>query len=311
MKQLTLIIVLLATHYFALSQSAAYYAEKSEQKLKEERYLDALELIDKAIKLDNNNFWYYLKKSEIKVGLRQYYEALEDIRQAIAISPGECEPYNWLALLFQSIGQKDSALANYAIAMKYAKTDTIYNIILTNRGVARLGFMEWELAIKDFEEVLKFSPDDIATLNNISTAYKKTNQLDKAIQSLEKILRIDSAFIGTYINLGMIYTTAGQYKEAMKCFDKALEIDNKEALALNNRGFLWYKMENYDRAIVDINKSLELYPSNSYAYKNRALAYFALRKIKEGCSDLAAADQLGFSKHYGDEVEELKTKFCR
>jgi tetratricopeptide (TPR) repeat protein len=311
MKRLLFVLVIQLIPVFVFPQSADSFYEKSEQKFEQGQSLDALELIERAIEIDKSNIWYYLHKSEIEIKLHQIDEALGDVKHAIRLKPNASEPYNRLALLYQSIQERDSALLSYQRAMKHAETDTVYNHLLLNRATAHLGFMEWGDAIKDLEKVLDFNPDNIGALNNISTAYKKTNQTGKAIQSLEKIIHIDSTFIGPYVNLGMIYTASDEYEKAMSYFNRALELNNSEPLTLNNRGFLWYKMKNYDRAIVDINRSIELYPANSYAYKNRALAYLALGKTDEGCQDLNAAATLNYSVNYGSEVEDLKKLYCK
>lgn len=311
MKSLFVVLMFQSLYLFSSAQTAEDFYNKSQQKLGAGQFLDALELINKAIGLNKNDYWYHLRRAEVKIKLKQYEGASEDIKQAIKIKPDASEPYNRLGAFYESIGEKDSAIANYNLAMKFAKGDTIFNSMLANRAAAWLHFMEWELAIKDLQQVLLFDPKNIDALNNISGAYDETKQSDKAIQCLEKVIQIDSTFVGPYVNLGMIYTKYEDYEKAMHYFDKALELDSVEPLTLNNRGFLWYKMKNYNKAIIDINKSLQLYPSNSFAYKNRALTYIALGKINEGCKDLDAADYYGFSKNYGTEVDVLKEKYCK
>jgi len=54
----------------------------------------------------------------------------------------------------------------------------------------------------------------------------------------------------------------------------------------------------------------KLYPVNSYAYKNRALIYIEEKKWKEACEDLSKANELGYTRQYGKEVNELITKYC-
>ena len=88
-------------------------------------------------------------------------------------------------------------------------------------------------------------------------------------------------------------------------------MDPESALAFNNRGFVYYKMGDYKKALIDINKSLKMYPSNSYAFKNRALIYIAQKKRKDSCNDMAKAIELGFTKMYGAEVEDLQKEHCK
>ena len=70
------------------------------------------------------------------------------------------------------------------------------------------------------------------------------------------------------------------------------------------------KLGDLKGAMGDVNKSIELYPSNSYAFRNRALIFIEMNKIQDACNDLQRSSELGFTKMYGSEVDDLRTKYC-
>ena len=102
----------------------------------------------------------------------------------------------------------------------------------------------------------------------------------------------------------------GKNKEALPYFDKAVQIDPTDPLCYSNRAYSKYKLGAHLAALADINLSIKLYPTNSYAFRNRALIYQALKEDKKACEDIDQALALGFTKMYGEEVEELKKKYC-
>lgn len=63
-------------------------------------------------------------------------------------------------------------------------------------------------------------------------------------------------------------------------------------------------------ALNDINKSLKMYPENSYAYKIKALIYIEKNELKTACENLEIAKNKKYKQTYGNEVDELITKYC-
>lgn len=127
---------------------------------------------------------------------------------------------------------------------------------------------------------------------------------------LSFLIRLDSTFEGGYGNLAFLYSELGEFEKALKVSNKLLSFKPKEAFALNNRGYIKYKLNDLLGALEDVNNSILYVPGNSYAFRNRGLIYIAMKKNKEACADFQKAVNLGFSKEYGNEVEELIKTHC-
>jgi tetratricopeptide (TPR) repeat protein len=310
MRILFLIVKLLLMGCHLFAQSGEEFYEKALQKEKQNDLPYASLLIDKAIGMEPGNIWYVLKKAEIHIGLKQYQEAVASISAAIAIDTTFSESYNFAGRFFSSGGFFQEAIEMYDQAIHYAKNDTLRHSYIMNRGTAKSVYMDYENALKDFEQVLAFNPESIGCLNNTAQTYVKLNQPQKAIETFKKVISLDGSFIGPYINLGLLYTELDSLDLAIEYFNQALEISSEEALLFSNRGFAYYKLGDYRLALRDVNKSLSMYPSNSFAYKNLALIYFALGKNEEACSALDYAEYYGYAKFYGQEVNELKSSKC-
>ena len=296
---------------FAKSQTAEEYSDLATKKSEQKDFQYAMVLINKAIAIDGKSQWYYLQKAEIQFKLSGPEDAIKIVKSAISLDNKKAEPYNRAGSYYGSLGMADSAIAMYNDAIKYAENDTIKNSYITNRGTAKLGIRDFKGAIIDFETALVFDPMNIAALNNASGCYSELGMMDKSIATLKKIIKLDSTFIGPYINLGFNYSDTDSLDLALKYFNKALKIDPKEPSTINNRGYVYYKKGDFTSALTDINLSIKLYPTNSYAYRNLALVYIAMKKNNEACTALGYAKDYGFEQHYGSEVSELISKYCK
>lgn len=295
---------------FSFAQTAAEFDKMADKKMELKDYQYAMVLINKAIALDAKNKWYYLKKADIQFNLSGPAEAIKIVKTAILLDTKEAESYSRAGTYYSSAGWADSAIDMYNTAIKFAKNDTLKNYYISNRGAAKYGIRDFEGAVKDFESVLAFNPNEIGALINVSSAYSELGMVNKSIAALEKIITIDPNEPGSYGNLGFIYSDLDSLDLAIKYFNKVCELDPNDAINYNNRGNNYYKKGDYVNALKDINLSIKMYPTNSYAYRNLALVYIAMKKMNEACTALAYARENGFDQRYGPEVSDLIKKYC-
>ena len=310
MRIIVLSILLMFTGLKMYSQNANEYFEMAQQKIEQKNYQYAMVLIEKAINIDNQNQWYYLLKAEIQFKSHNPLEAIETVKECILINPKEPEPYNRAGSYYNQVNIPDSSILMYDLAIQNAKSDSSkYNFIM-NRGVTKLTKRDFESALKDFETVLLYDPNNTGALNNIGPVYRQLGMIDKCITSLNKLLSLQPDDLGACINLGFVYSKIDSLNLAIEYFNKAIKINPNESITYNNRGYVYYKRGEYSNALNDINYSLKLYPDNSYAYRNLALVYIALNKMNEACTTLGYAKKYDFEKNYGGEVNELIEKYC-
>ncbi|HET6225366.1 MAG TPA: tetratricopeptide repeat protein [Bacteroidia bacterium] len=295
----------------SLAQTADEFEELALKKLEQKDYKYALELIDKALALDDKNEWYYISKSDIQFQLTGPLESIKTLKEGLIKNERKSQLYNRLGTYYDSGGMSDSSILMYDKAIEYAETDTLKNYFISNRGAAKTGMRDFEGAIHDFETALLFDPNNLGALNNVATCYAELNMIEKSIRNLKRIIRLDSTFAGAYGNLGFIYSKLDSFDLAVANFNKALQLDCRDALGYNNRGYVYYKIGDYQSALRDVYHSINLYPSNSYAYRNLALVYIAQGNMKEACTALGYALNYGFEGRYGSEVSELLKQYCR
>ena len=92
------------------------------------------------------------------------------------------------------------------------------------------------MAIKDYDAILKKSPDDF------------------------------SAIMGR----GYVHFQRGQHEKAVEDFSRAIELNPKDPVALNNRGYNRFQLGKLVGALKDYDKAIELAPNYPLALQNRA-----------------------------------------
>lgn len=310
MKNNFLLIFLLMLASFCKSQSIDNLLEEAAALVDKKNYPAAMIVYDKAWKKDSLNYSVYLNRGILYTILEEREKAFYDFTKAISLQPDSSEGYMQRSIVLSSMLYTDEAIYDITMALDLAADDMERLVCLGNRGNMRQQKRDFQGAYEDYYRAYLLDTTNLYTINNMATSMDELGRRDEAINYLKKVIKIDSVAIGGYINLGFQYTKMGLYKEAVDYFDKALQIDQDEPLALNNRGLAKYHLLNYSGAFQDIDRSLKFYPGNSYAFKNRALVFIALKQTDNACKDLRRAIELGFTKVYGPEVEELIKTTC-
>jgi tetratricopeptide (TPR) repeat protein len=90
-------------------------------------------------------------------------------------------------------------------------------------AVAALAAGNYAAAEAGFREVLKTSPDHVATLENLGLVYSRTGELDKAIAMYHRALDLNPGNQSVLLNLGLAYMKRESYAEALPVFQGLME----------------------------------------------------------------------------------------
>lgn len=303
--------LLIFSNLTVLAQSAEDYHKKASDYYDKEDYENAILNINEALQTDPGNAIYLLLKGNAFEKEKRIQEAYDTYTWAISSNPKDSRFYSQRGALLKNVHDIESAIRDYDTALGFEKADSIKSSLLNNRGSAKIYIRDFQGAYDDFIAALQFDTLNIGILNNLGAVCDEIGKGEQTLTYLHKILKIDSTFVGAHINIGFKYQEMGEYLTAIKYFNRVLELEPEEPFAFSNRAYCWYKTGDYDSALSDINVSIRLYPVNSYAYRNRALIYLAKNKVSEACADIEESLRFGFTKVYGDEVENLKKQHCK
>ncbi|GAB2839691.1 tetratricopeptide repeat protein [Ferruginibacter profundus] len=306
---LTFFVALFCVHGTAQTKEAHY--KKASELYDKADYSNCLKEVNAALRQDSTNSEYLFLKGNTLDRLEKYEEAFLTYSLLIKLYPKDAMALSQRGILLTSIQKPEYAIQDFTEALGFEKTDSVRLTLFINRGAAKINTRDFQGAYDDFFAAYQIDSLNIGVLNNLATVCDEVGKGDKTLYYLYRMIAIDSTFIGAYVNIGFKMQEMGDHKKAISFFDKALALDPKEPLSYSNRAFNKYKLGDLQGALNDINISIKLYPANSYAFRNRALILIAQKKQGDACKDIKEALRLGFTKMYGDEVEQMEVKYCK
>lgn len=239
-------------------------------------YKKTFECLNIAIDLDYMNHRAYGRRGLLNLTNKHFNEAIDDYTKFLSLTKDSLEIFNGL----------------------------------TDRGVAKIYSGDLKGAIEDYEKAITYNPNDVSIYINLGAIYIDGENYNKADELLQKGYEIFPNNPGVLNNLGFLNIKLKDYKAAKKYFNKSIKINDSDFLAYGNRGFCYLKLGKLDKARFDLDKSIKLNPDNSYVYMYNALYYIKIKNKKQTCENLVKANNLGFSKMYGNKVNELIVKHC-
>lgn len=292
------------------AQVGSDFYKKGNECFAKKDFKGAVAAYSKAIEQNPKNEDYFYKRGLAYLELNKSQSAFEDFTMGIKINSFSAKIYIERAYLLHKAQMIDEALADYTMAINYAKVDSIRKSAMSNRGTIRHLKLDYEGAYEDSYKVYLMDTTSLDGMNNLATVLDDLNRKDEAIAMLKRMIKQDTTYVGGYLNLAFQLSKSGKYVEAAPYFEKCVQLAPKMAYNYNNRGYNRLKLGDIDGALKDINYSIKLDPNNSWAYKNRGLAYIEQGKKEKACVEFNKSIELGYSRQYGPEVEELIKKNC-
>ncbi len=226
---------------------------------------------------------------------------------ALSAEPLDATGYNRRAAGFASRRQFDSALADYARAIKLQPEDPAN---FHDRGIAELQNKQPVLAMNDFDHALQLQADHLPSLLTRGRLRLANKDLPGAAVDFNVIRKLAPTNKNLILEIAQAYESQHEYATAIVDFDHwiiensrderlpdvlgqrcwsraALGVDLPLALAdcnqairrggdsfvaRNSRAVVQLKMGNFDKAIADFDVAIKRQPKDARAYYGRGLA---------------------------------------
>jgi tetratricopeptide (TPR) repeat protein len=273
----------------------------------------AKKLYDKVIEAGDAPVMAYVRRSQCNYKLGADWEVIfADLNEALRRDPHHFSAWYTRGRRYYDGLMFERALEDFSEAIKYAPDPASLADCYIGRANSRMALRAFERAIEDLNHALELDSAEHAPYSNLAHALNETGRPDEALRRVMRYIELEPNDHTGYMNAGFYLAQAERYDEALAMYNKAWErAGNDVALVLNNRGYVKYKLQDLDGALKDIKKSLELKSWNSYAYRNLALVRIAQGKNEEACTALEDALKWGFTKQYGEEVQQLHNEHCK
>lgn len=137
-------------------------------------------------------------------------------------------------------------------------------------------------AIKKFERVLKFDPDNYGAWNDLGLAWKEQGNKRKALEAFDKCLELKPDLGCAWVNKAQLLLSSGKKDEALRCYDEALKYDDKIIQAWYNKGGILASMGLDEEALRCFDAALALNDEYYMAWMSKGLVLMSLGEEEEG-----------------------------
>lgn len=210
--------------------SSEIQLKKAEFCFLEERYEDALHLLEFVENVDYHNPELQYLKGEIFYELGDLNKSLQSFDKAIAVATDDCSEMM------------------YRVSSFYLECDEV------------------NLAIKYLLKCHRYDASNLAVLFDLGYCYERNNELDKSISYYNAYLDIYPFSANVWYNMGIIYAKQGKFDESLECYDFCIAVDPSYISAYHNKGNTLSALERYDGAIKVFTELLTLEPDDAGVY---------------------------------------------
>jgi tetratricopeptide (TPR) repeat protein len=309
MHKYFIVFVLMAITGISIGQS-----EKKHQKyftaLEKNQTKKANKILKKINDEYRNRYFENMKKAE-KLAEKnlidsafEYYHFADKLRSDGIVSLGGGTYYEQhLELTKKAIPCFDKLVAANPDSTKYLYLRAAFNIQLSN----------FEASLVDLTALLHLEPNEYNYYNR-GVVYGRMGRRQEALQDYVKATEINDKYELGWMNRGFSNLELKNYQEAIENLDVAIKLvtDLKgRSFIINNQGYAYLMLGKYVKARELITESIRINSLNPYAFRNLALLDIKTLQYEEACKNIEKSLELGFTETYGNEVLELKERWCK
>lgn len=157
------------------------------------KYQEALNIINKAKSLDPENYKVYEARGWVKIKTGENEDAISDYNKAIELGPNEPSLYSERGIAKARLGMNEEAIEDYNKAIELdPENPTYYN----NRGDSFLTLNKFEEAKSDFEFAHEQDKSNVLYTLNLAQSHLITGEVKRA-RELARRANIHCSEIGT------------------------------------------------------------------------------------------------------------------
>ena len=169
-------------------ESKRYY-RLGQVQFEQGKTLEAIESVDKALKLDPHNSEAHYFLGYVRYQQSELKAAEKEFKKAIKLNPYFTDAHNHLGLVYREMKEYDKALAEFHTALNDKSYQSQERIHL-NIGHLYLARNMYPEAIASFQKAVALKPDYQRGYLGLGTAYSRAGQKELAEKTLRKVVAL-------------------------------------------------------------------------------------------------------------------------
>lgn len=171
--------VLLMSSFCVLAQTEVELQQQVVTLMGEEKYKDALPVIEQLMTLDPDQLLYRSDRAVINFHLKNYTASLKDYKFLNKASPMVQEYYFQIGNIYENLDSTKQVEWYYSKAISMDHENSLYYF---KRGTFYLKQSQYQKAIIDFDQSLKYDPEHNNSFHNRGIALYKIGEKVKACE---------------------------------------------------------------------------------------------------------------------------------
>lgn len=141
-------------------------------------------------------------------------------------------------------------------------------------------------AIKNFEDALKYMPDDAASMFELSEQYVKANRIEEGFEMIKKAAALDPDNKWYQMRLAMFYRNLEQFDEFANIYENLIKKYPNDINMLSDLLDIYLATENYDKALEKLDQLEKQAGVNELVCEQRLEIYKRQGNTKKLISEL-------------------------
>ena len=193
--------------------------------------------------------------------------------------------YN-VILLFLALGCTMWGYAQQMESEYDGKTDKKKNAIYFSNGLQSKYREDTDGAIRNFEQALRYMPDDAASMFELSEQYSNAGRTEEAFNMIQKAVKLDPENKWYQIRLGLFYRNLDQYDKFIKLYEDLTKKYPDDPDMLSELIDVYLVTEKYDKAVEKMDLLEQQLGANEFITEQRLNVFKRQGNNKKVISEL-------------------------
>jgi len=234
-----------------------------------------------------NAFNAYRQMSLAKIKIEDFKGALNDIEAALRIDNEDFNANFYKGVALDSTGNYAAALKSYEKAISSLMKDkkykeqinkSEYKFFYINPARSSARMSQWENAMNYYKSAEEIAPKDFDIVFYRAETKSSRGDVGGAIGEFNNAIGYDANQYKAYILRGYLFIKNGEFENAKSDFSRAIVINNKVAEGYYGKAQVFEKSADLKNAIENYKKAIELAPNDANMNKSYQAASLAFKE---------------------------------